>query len=113
VPRHSEQLRTYLNADDVRQALLGVIHAGGWNLRDEAPGEMQVVEYRAASMAQTAWKAKIRVHWHSAEGVGCDVHLDGRIAGFGPIQSRHLRGRLGAFRAAFEYEAQRLEPDRR
>jgi hypothetical protein len=91
------------SADQVRHALLGVVHAGGWSVKDERPGELHLVEYRTPSIAQTTWKAKIRVKWQPGPG-SCDVLFEGHIAGFGPIQARHLRGRLGALRAAFEHE---------
>ena len=100
---------TAASPEQVRRALLGAVHGGGWNLSDEQPGEMRLVEYRPASSAQTAWKAKVQVRWQSSAN-GCDVRFDGRIAGLGPVQSRHLRGRLGALRAAFEYEASRPAP---
>jgi hypothetical protein len=85
--------------EQVRHALLGIASGGDWDVREQQGG----IEFAERRASATTWKAKIRVSWE-ATASGCDIHLDGRIAGLGPVQSRHLLARMGVLRAALEHE---------
>jgi hypothetical protein len=82
VPRRSDQLHIALGPEQLRRAVLGVVHASGWSVKDERPNEMRLVEYRTASASSATWKAKVEVRW-KPRGDGCDVHFDGISRGSG------------------------------
>jgi hypothetical protein len=64
----------------------------GWQILSSSHSELVCQE--VVNMPATHWPAKVMIRAVTSGGSGSQVTLDGTIAGFGPIQSNHLKQSL-------------------
>jgi hypothetical protein len=87
-----------LDAPNARWAVVRGIAQGGWNVDRDEPGLMSLHESNTAAH----WPLHIEIEWDPASAAPTVLRLSAKAFGIGPIQSRHIRERIGALRTGIE-----------
>jgi hypothetical protein len=104
MPKHSEQFNTARSPDETARACVEGLRALGWQVAQSGGG---LVANEAPNPLSMHWPAQLDIRFAPDAGGGTRVAVNGSIAGFGPLQSGHLKDAMGRFRAAAEQAASR------
>ena len=107
MPRHEMKVPLAIDAEAARQACGRVIAELGWSLLEDAPGTVSAKEGWKAT--GTTWPVTIEASI-TADGQGSVAALRGKVGGFGPVQSRHVRKQVTRF-SELLVEAAALDPE--
>jgi hypothetical protein len=96
----SEQVPVGVPEAQARQICADAVGQLGW--RNEQEGDALVAK---PGMGMTKWPSKLTVTVSGAGEGASSVNIDGSILGVGPVQKKHLRNDIAAFRSAVEQRA--------
>ena len=100
MPRHSEQFVLSSTPGAAMAQCRLVIGQIGWEVRSTSADSIKFKERGAAT--SFTWAAEITLTVRADESGSSQITMDGSIAGFGPIQSNHLKGEMGRVRNLVE-----------
>lgn len=80
--------------EDVVGACQEAVAQLGWRILEQDDSHIVCKEELHFKITVMTWPAQIELRWRR-DGVNTQLTLNGSIAGFGPIQSGHLKGQVG------------------
>ncbi len=104
--RHADEFILKVPFQEAVELCSEAVSGLGWEILEQT-GPRIVCQEKMPEVTSFTWSAKVEIEL-SAHGQDATwIHLEGSIFGFGPLQSRHVKGQVGRLRNEIEVTAKK------